>query len=225
MAWYAGVGYGQVQMKINETNRIVGAIGGEVPTNGAAEGIASETPYRVEVTVEGVAPFLFHRYNCESVESKSKAKKGSKEKKTDDVESYVWRNERKELCIPGDHLRGAIVLAAKFQQDPRSPRKSAMDLFKAGVISLTEIASTGNKDWDYMDIRRAVVHGSAIPRHRPALKPGWRVTFVLLILVPEYISSSMLNSTIQQAGRLCGLGDHRPTYGRFNVVNFKVLQD
>jgi hypothetical protein len=206
-------------------SRIVGAIGGEVPTNGALEGIQTEEPFRVEVTIEGVAAFLFHRYNCESVDSKSKAKKGSKEKKTDDVESYVWRDESGELCIPGDHLRGSIVKAAKFQQDPRSPRKSAMDLFKAGVICLTELATTGRKDWDYMDIRRVVIQGNAVPRHRPALKPGWTATFILQVVLPEYIGTALLNQTIQAAGRLCAVGDHRPTYGRFHVISFKLLDD
>ena len=44
-------------------------------------------PYRVEVTIEGVAAILFHRWSVESVEAKSAAAKGSKAKKTDDVES------------------------------------------------------------------------------------------------------------------------------------------
>lgn len=182
-------------------------------------------PYMAEVTIQGVAPYLFHRYNVESVESKSKAAKGSKEKKSDDVESYVWRDDTGQLCIPGEHIRGAIVMAAKFQQDPRSPRKSAMDLFKAGVIVTTELATTGSPDWDYMDIRRVVVNHSAIPRHRPALKVGWKVTFIMMVALPEYISGPTLNGVIQSAGKFCGIGDHRPTYGRFQVVGFKILED
>lgn len=87
---------------IPKSSRIVGAIGGESPSNGAAEGVAFQQPYRVEVKIKGVSPVLFHRWNCESVESKSKAKKGSAEKKSDDVESYVYRNEKGELAIPGE---------------------------------------------------------------------------------------------------------------------------
>lgn len=127
-------------------------------------------PYSVEVTIEGVAPILFHRWNCESVESKAKAKKGSAEKKSDDTESYVYRNDKNELCIPGEYLRGAIVGAAKFQQDPRSPRKSAADLFKAAIVSLTPLASLGVKDWDYLDKRRVVIQRNAITRSRPAMR-------------------------------------------------------
>lgn len=218
MAWK---GY----MPVKEKNRIVGAIGGESPTNGGANGIELQLPYRVEVTIEGTAPILFHRWNCESVESKAKAKKGSAEKKTDDIESYVYRNEKNELCIPGEYLRGAIVGAAKYQQDPRSPRKSAMDLFKAGIISLTPLASLGTKDWDLLDKRRVVIQRSAITRSRPCMREGWKATFVLQIQLPEYIDQALLNSTIQAAGRLIGLGDFRPSFGRFSIISFDVLED
>ena len=179
-------------------------------------------PYRVQVTIEGVAPILFHRWNCESVESKSKAKKGSAEKKSDDVESYVYRNDRNELCIPGEYLRGAIIGAAKFQQDPRSPRKSAADLFKAAIVSLSPLATLGVKDWDYLDKRRVVIQRNAITRSRPAMKEGWKCTFILQVNLPEYIDQAML---IQNAGRLIGLADFRPSYGRFSVVKYEVLDD
>lgn len=209
---------------VKEKNRLT-AIGGESPTNGADNGIAFQQPYRVEVTIEGTAPLLFHRWNCESVESKSKAKKGSVEKKSDDVQSYVWRNDKGEICLPGEYLRGSVVAASKFQQDPRSPRKSAADLFKAGVISLTELASLGVKDWDYMDKRRVCIQRNAITRSRPAMNVGWRAVIVLQIQLPEYIDRHLLNTTIQAAGKLIGVGDFRPSFGRFNVVGFEVLED
>lgn len=206
-------------------NRIIGAIGGEVPTNGAAPGIETQMPYRVMVELTGVCPMLFHRWNCESVESKSKAKKGSAEKKTDDVESYVYRNEKGELCIPGEYLRGAMVNAAKFQQDPRSPRKSAADLFKAAIVSLTPLASLGIKTWDFMDKRRVVIQRNAITRSRPAVNEGWKASFILQVQLPEYVDEHLLNVTIQAAGRLVGIGDFRPSYGRFSITKFARLDD
>lgn len=212
-------------MKTKEKgSRVVGYIGGETPTNGAERGIAMREPYCAEVTIVGIAPLLFHRYNVESVKSKAGAAKGSEEKKTDDVESYVWRNAKSQLCLPGEYLRMSVINAAKYRQDPRSPRKSAMDLFKAGLVSLTPLASLGVKDWDYMDERRVVVHGSAIPRSRPAMKEGWQAVFQMQVLLPEYIDANLLNDVIQSAGKLVGVGDFRPTYGRFVVTGFKVLE-
>jgi hypothetical protein len=207
------------------TTKRITEIGGETPTNGARNGIELQIPYRVEVEIEGVSPILFHRWNCESVAEKAKAAKGSASKKSDDVESYVYRNEKNELCIPGEYLRGAIIAAAKFRQDPRSPRKSAADLYKAAIVSLTDLSSLGAKNWDFMDQRRVVVQRNAITRSRPAMNAGWKAKFVLMVNLPEYVNQSTLNSVIQQAGKLVGLADFRPTYGRFNVVSFEVLED
>lgn len=197
-------------------------IGGETPTNGAESIIKAGTPYVVAVTIEGTAPLLFHRWNSEAVDEKAKASKNSKAKKTDDIESYVYRTESGELAIPGEYLRQSIITAAKFRQDPRSPRKSAMDLYKAAVIALTELASLGTKIWDYEDRRRVVIQRSGVNRTRPAMKTGWRAEFRFLVNLPEYVSPADLNETIQAAGRLIGVADFRPTYGRFNVTGFTV---
>lgn len=197
-------------------------IGGEVPSNNAKQLLELELPYQVSVTIQGNSDMLFHRWNCEEIEEKSKLKKGSAGKKTDNIKSYVYRNDEGFLCLPGEYLRMAIVNAAKYKQDPRSPRKSAMDLYKASIICLNNLSSLGTKDWDYEDKRRVVVQRAGINRVRPAMKLGWKATFDLMVNTPEYISPSDLNESIQLAGRLIGLGDFRPTYGRFNVIEFKL---
>lgn len=193
-------------------------------TNGAEQTISLETPYVATVRVRGVADMLFHRWNAEAVDEKAKAKKGSEAKKTDNIESYVYRDDSGVIGVPGEYMRGAIVLAAKFRQDPRSPRKSAQDLFKAGVVSLTPLASLGVKQWDYLDRRRVVVQRQGINRTRPAMKAGWEAEFRLMVTVPEYIDRDLLQDVIGIAGRLGGLGDFRPTYGRFNIVGYSISE-
>lgn len=195
------------------------------PTNGGEHTIDLSQPYRASVTISGHADILFHRWNNEAVAEKAAAVKGSKAKKTDNVESYVWRNEEGFLCLPGEYLRGSIVMAAKFHQDPRSPRKSAMDLFKAGVVSLTDLASLGAKEWDYEDSRRVVVQRSGITRVRPAMRKGWKATIEFMVTTPEYIAPEFLQQVITKAGLLVGVGDFRPSYGRFGITNFEVLAD
>jgi hypothetical protein len=191
-------------------------------TNGGKKAIEDGAPYAAFVELQGAADQLFHRWNCEAVDEKAKAAKNSKAKKTDDIESYVWRDEAGELCIPGEYVRQAIIHAAKFKQDPRSPRKSAMDLFKAGVVSLTNMASLGTSEWDYLDTRRVMVQRAGINRTRPAMRTGWRAKFELQILTPEYIGQELLYDVLAMAGRLVGVGDFRPTYGRFSVVGFDI---
>ncbi|HUW33760.1 MAG TPA: hypothetical protein VM223_19290 [Planctomycetota bacterium] len=77
-------------------NSIATALGPEV-TNGASGSIDLSIPYRVAVTIRGDADLLFHRWNCEAVEAKARSAKGSAAKKTDDLESYVYRNRTGSL--------------------------------------------------------------------------------------------------------------------------------
>src|SRR5262245_5187766 len=191
------------------------------PTNGGAESISFSEPYTVTATIEGVADFLFHRWNPEAVDAKASAAKGSKAKKSDDLESYVYRDDKSGLCIPGEYLRQSIIAAAKFRQDPRSPRKSAMDLYKAGVVSLTNLAPLGAKDWDYEDRRRVVVQRNGVNRTRPAMKAGWSIQVGFMVNLPEYIKPDDLHDVLNNAGRLIGIGDFRPSYGRFQVKQFR----
>ncbi len=192
-------------------------------SNGAESIIASGQPYRVRFTLAGTSDMLMHRWNNEAVDEKAKAKKGSAAKKTDDIESYVYRDDDGMICLPGEYVRQAIIFAAKFRQDPRSPRKSAMDLYKAGIVSLTNLASFGAKKWDYEDRRRVVIGRAGINRTRPAMKKGWTAEFDFMVLTPEYIEASDLHGVLTQAGVLIGVADFRPTYGRFSVTRFDTL--
>ncbi len=218
-------------MTITESNGHSTAVGTSV-TNDAAASIVDGAPYAVTVTIKGTADILFHRWSCEAVEEKAAAAKNSKTKKSDNVESYVYRDRDGFVAIPGKYLIGSIIDprngAAKYRQDPRSPRKSALDLYKAGVVALTHLAPItvdGKKatTWEYLDRQRVTVQRAGITRERPAFLAGWEAEFDLQVLTPEYISPSDLLDVLTMAGRLVGIADYRPTYGRFQVTSFSVL--
>lgn len=203
-------------------------------SNDAASTILAEIPYVATVTVEGASTVLFHRWSNEAVAEKSAAAKNSAAKKTDNVESYVYRDQDGNICIPGRYLVGSITDprngAAKYRQDPRSPRKSALDLYRAGVVALTELAPIHSaadpgeptKVWDFLDAQRVTVQRSGVTRVRPAFLAGWKAKFDLQVLTPEYIPPAELLTVLTMAGRLVGVADYRPTYGRFQVVSFDV---
>jgi hypothetical protein len=210
-------------MKV-KTQRLT-EISGESPTDGENSFIEMQRPYRVAIELEGVCPILFCRWNNESVAAKARAKKGSIEKKTDDTESFMWKDTEGFVCIPGEYVRQSIIHASKYEQDPRSPRKSLMDLMKAALVSLTELASLGTKEPDFLDKRRVVIQRSAVTRTRPAMRAGWKAKFILMVNLPEYVPPQRLNHILQQAGRIIGLADFRPSFGRFNVIKFEILDD
>jgi hypothetical protein len=210
------------------------ALGGDV-SNAGEDTILADAPYRVAVTITGVSSILFHRWQSDAVDAKAAAAKGSKAKKTDDTESYVWRNEHRVICLPGEYLRGSLIDprngAAKYRQDPRSPRKSALDLYRASVISLTDLAVITRADgtpatsWDYLDRRRVTVQRAGVTRERPAFAAGWSAEVIFMIQSPNYVPPMALHSLLNDAGRLVGVGDFRPTFGRFNVTGFELLAD
>jgi hypothetical protein len=195
-------------------------------SNDAKTMIDSTIPYVATVRIEGTCPILFHRWSNASVAEKSAAAKGSKAKKTDDVDSYVYRCPDNTIGIPGVYLVGCMTDpkngAAKYQQDPRSPRKSALDLFRASVVPLTDVASLGSETWDYLDERRVTVQRNGITRVRPAFHAGWQAEFDISVLTPEYISPSLLLETLTLGGRLVGIADFRPTFGRFQITRFDI---
>jgi len=197
-------------------------------SNGGANAIEASLPYTINVQIEGIADILFHRWNCESVEAKSNAAKNSKAKKTDDVDSYVYRmaddDPKSNLAIPGEYLRRALCEAGRYKQDPRSPRKSMLDLCKAALVMETTMADLGTSDWDYMHKGRVVIQRNAITRHRPAMRTGWKADFSILVLLPEYISDDLLHSLCSDAGRLIGLADFRPSYGRFKITKWEKVE-
>jgi hypothetical protein len=208
------------------------AYAGDVSDSGN-EVIDLDAPYRVAVRITGDSAILWHRWQSDAVEAKAAAAKGSKAKKSDQVESYVWRDRDGIISLPGEYLRGSLVDpkngAAKYLQDPRSPRKSALDLFKAGIVSLTDVAPITRADgspaatWDYVDRRRVTVQRAGITRERPALSAGWSCVVLLQVLTPQYIDPVLLRQALGQAGRLVGVGDFRPTFGRFSVTGFDLL--
>lgn len=199
------------------------AIGGNSPTNDAKNSIQFEQPYCIRAVIEGKVDFLFHRWSNESVAEKSNAKKGSAIKKTDDLESYVHRHPNGNLCIMGEQFRMAMVTTAKFKQDPRSPRKSCYDLYKAAIVPVSYHCDLGVRDWDYVDQRRVVIQRNAITRSRPALNKGWKCEVQLEITLPEYVSHQDVYEVLSLAGRINGLGDFRPTFGRFIITEFEKI--
>jgi hypothetical protein len=196
-------------------------------SNGAEEAISVTSPYRFAVTVAGDAPLLFHSWNIEAIEEKAAAKKGSEAKKTDNIESYAYRTDAGMLGIPGSNFQACLREAGRFVPDPRSPRKSSMDLIRAGIVPLDIVAPFhGEKTtWDYEDRRRVTVMRAGVTRTRPAMNIGWEITFNMLVTTPEYLSPELVRQIIGQAGRTVGLCDFRPTYGRFSVTRFVLLGD
>lgn len=189
-------------------------------SNDGEGALLATAPHQVTFTIRGVADLLFHRWSSEDVAAKATAKRGSAVKKTDNLEAYVWRDDEGQVCLPGTYVHKAIIEAGRFQQDPRSSRpKQACDLYRAAFLPITLLYPLG-PTWEIEDKRRMVVNRSGITRTSPGFKAGWEATFDFDMILPEYVSDEMFLEALTLAGRVIGLAQYRPTYGRFQVVKF-----
>ena len=190
--------------------------------------LSPNQPFSARVRLQGVQDILFHRWSNEDVQAKAEAKKGSEEKKRDNPEAYIYRNDEGYICIPGRYIVRSVVEAGRNFQDPRSKKKMAKDLVQAAVMAdeiLSPILVNGQptKEWEYDDRQRVCIMRSAITRTRPAFKKGWQVDFSLISLVPDLVTPDFLRKLVDNAGLLIGLGDFRPTYGRFRVIHWEIV--
>lgn len=200
----------------------------EHATNAAGPSIAMGEPWAVKIHIRGVANILMHRWNSDAIEEKNTKDRGSISRKTDDVESYVYRNEANQICLPGEYVRQSILGASKRISDPTNVRKRAWDLFKASIICANELSpilvdGKACEEWEMLDRRRVRVQQAGITRSRPAFLKGWTAEYTFLNLSPELISFDLLHDRLVSAGRLDGVADFRPTFGRYSVTHFEKV--
>jgi hypothetical protein len=196
-------------------------------SNGASDFIEMGTPYTVDVTIEGTARMLMHTWNNEAVAEKAAAKKNSAQKKTDNLESYVIRDNKKRIVVPTLNFCASIRTAGKSFADPTSPRKSMHDRLKAIIIPDKEfgLINGGATDWDFVDSRRVVIQRSGITRQRPGFYEGWKITFRITVLEPEFLPLAKLKEIMDNAGKFQGLGDFRPTFGRYRIAGVELVTE
>jgi len=167
----------------------------------------SLAPYTVQVTLVGTADLLLNRWS----------------ESQDSLESRVHRDSSGELCLPGESLRLAIIQASRFPPVFAPIGMTPRELLNAALLTLTPLASLGVTRWDYEHRSRVRDQGRFLTRVRPALRAGWRATIRLQGNLPQFVPGELLYQLTRTAGCLGGVGDFRPTFGRFDVAQFEIL--
>jgi hypothetical protein len=193
------------------------------PTNDWDSFVEQSEPWRAAVTIQGTADLFFNRWSVEMQEGVEDRPKGAKLQ--GDPELCVYRDSDGNLSVTAEMVRMAMVNAGKFFKSPQNPRASLVQLLKAGLIVTPPMLSLGTDHWDYLDKRRVrIPRGGSINKTRPVMALGWTVSFEVENLIPEYVTATRLNEVIAKAGRFFGVGDFRPTYGRFQVTKFELIE-
>jgi len=160
-----------------------------------------------EVTVEGVCDLLMHKFSTEELTNP-----------VDAAENSAYRLEDGRLYLPSEHFFQSMIRAAsEFRIDDKS-NKTYRDYVQSAVLIEPESIPFGI-DVKYSIDSRPVK--SKVVRHRPRISRGWTLTFDINILVEQLISKDILNAILTKAGQKHGVGDYRPRFGRFMVVEFQ----
>ena len=195
---------------------------------------------KINAEIEGIAPILFNRFTEEAIEAMEKmsgGKKKTKKAKVAEAADKVYRNGAGVLCIPSANVKKCILEGcgmAGFKIGRRSavPFMRALVFIEEDMLSfgvkeadgVHELAGRHLKDFDGIHEctgRIPPKTGARAVIRRPYLDTGW-ILRVPFIVVDERINDEMLHGSLQEAGLLVGLCDHRPDFGRFKVNNFEV---
>jgi len=183
------------------------------------------------VRIKGTAPLLMHNGQLadpmnEMTRALSEAVKNAKKAKTDaayatmqkaEFMGGLYLNEKLEPCIPGEVLEGTICEGAKKFKQGKDVKAGLM------VVGNFPLIYKGPRDPEKMWKTGAfhktlgvIIGRNRVMRTRPMFV-GWEVEFAVTFN-EELINPKDVLKFLRKSGAEVGIGDYRPRYGRFEVV-------
>lgn len=185
-------------------------------------------------TIEGVCPLLMH--NVQLVDPLNKWSKkikeiSSKRKKTEEdlqlLKKYEWfgglylNDDEKRVIMPSRCIEAALIEGAKKKRKGKD--------FKSSVFCLEDslLKYKGPKepeklweDGNFILTRPVNINRNKIMRTRPMFNK-WSLECEIAFF-PEVVDEVSVDNAMNTAGKLIGLGDWRPRFGRFEVTQSKL---
>lgn len=187
---------------------------------------------KARVRITGTTPMLMHRAG-DLVDPTSETKMAmasitGKNKKSQDDHFAVrriewmdalWLNDAERICIPRH------VLLASIRESAKTWRLGSEIMRSVEIPEDALLEYDGPDDpeklWErptFRDVRSVVVNNSRVMRCRPKFSK-WEAEFTIMWL-SEFLDSHMIPQFLANAGFRYGIGDFRPSYGRFS---YKIL--
>lgn len=182
--------------------------------------------------IRGLTPTLMHNGRLSNpLDPFAKAIKefSGKRKKTDadhhamaklEWEGSLYLDANGHPAWPGENIEAGLCEAAKKLKLGKQ--------FKAGLLSdgvwpliydgpktIAELAA----DPRFIDTRRVVVKTSSVQRTRPIFHE-WELKFTVSFMA-DMLNAKEIDQVLGIMGTVIGLSDHRPRYGRFEILSEK----
>ncbi len=175
-------------------------------------------PAEVKVRIRGISDYLQHKRPFEE-DDKTLQKRTGEVDYSKEVEKTIYREDDIGCYIPSKHIRACFVQAGS------SFKAGGMRTYKKMLNAVIEIdpdrIPLKKKTYDYVHKEFVKLQGNQVLRFRPAFEKGWEAEFKLIILDEEQIPVDVMKQIAEYAGKFIGIGDWRPHFGRFEIVEFK----
>ena len=173
---------------------------------------------KIDVKVKGTAPLLMNRF-VDTSQDPGKSSRGKKVyEPADEAEKKAYRTADGKLYLPGTHFKASMVKAGADIK--MTGRKTCKDFIKAGLFVVNEEIILDQQEYE-IHAEPVVIQRARVMSWRPKFKQ-WSCSFTIELLDEDYLNPSLVKQVLESAGRFKAVGDHRPEYGRFEVVEFKV---
>lgn len=135
-------------------------------------------------------------------------------------EAGLYMDADGNVCMPSENIHKCLQEGAKKSKLGKQFDAGVYmppDRFEFPLLidGKTRKAMPLRKDRQFTLRKLVIVNRARIPRERPRF-PIWSIE-VELLFAPDVINEKSVIRAAEDAGRLVGLGDYRPRYGRFNV--------
>ena len=184
-------------------------------------------------TIQGVTPLMMHSERLanpfDSLTREIKAITGKRKKTEDDMLEIarlewlggLYHDDVAGVHLPGYNIFAAIIGGGKIHKLGTAIKRSALVQDDKVPVQFegpkTPAAMFKNKQ--FVDMRSVKVGTSKVLRCRPIFK-DWRCTFTMLY-EESGIQRSELDRVVRDTGTMVGVGDYRPRFGRFELLESK----
>lgn len=185
---------------------------------------------QINIAIRGLTPLMMHNVRLANpfdvYVRQIKAMTGKVKKTEDDlleIARLEWLGGLYYDADIGVHIPGYNVFAAIYEGSKLRKKGAAFKRAAIVVEDKIPLLYEGPRDPDamfadkrFVDIRSVKVSGKAIMRCRPIFC-DWSLKFSVLF-DENTIQDDDLMLSITDTGRMIGLGDYSPRFGRFEVV-------
>lgn len=172
---------------------------------------------KVNVKVKGTAPLLMNKFITDtSLDSKRGKKVYVPE---EEAEKKTYRTESGKLYLPNTHFKASMIKSATdFKM---TGRKTYKDYVRAGVFIVEQEIVLDQQEYKIFACP-VVIQRARVMSWRPMFKE-WSCSFTIEI-TDDFINVTTLKEILESAGKYKAVGDFRPEYGRFEVIEFKKIK-